>query len=456
MTSLKTFTPHAIGQGRRGATLMIFAIALPVLLGVVGLVIDSGLMMAAQRQTRTAADAAAMAATHDLMRGRSLTVATATATTFVQQYNGLTQATVTVRNPPTTGPYAGESRYVEVSVSNPVSTWFIQILGGERSRTVTGRAVAGYEPVASGPKIVALNPGARPGLSISGGGSLVVDGGVAINSEGGGVDENGQPVNNGNNGVAASVANNSTFRARTIQSVGGVNNPGNFRQFDSGVSGSPLRTKTVTHPDPYLNVPPPTTANGATATEWPAVNVTGNQTVTLYPGVYPSINIGSGDVTFMPGIYIIRGGTLRITDHRVRANGVMFYLTGNDYNVNTGLPDLNDQNRPPGTTNATFSSATINAGLNFSGYSDPNSPFNGLMFYQRRWNTQAFNIQGNSAAGNLAGAIYAKWASIKVAGQGTYDAQFVVGSFETTGNGTVTIRDAASLVATANLVFLVE
>src|SRR5690606_30730513 len=115
-----------------------------------------------------------------------------------------------------------------------------------------------------------------------------------------------------------------------------------------------------------------------------------------------------------------------------------------------------DRDRPPQPTSASFGSVTINAGLKFSGYNDTTSPFNGLMFYQRRWNTQAFNIQGNSASGNLAGAIYAKWASMKVAGLGTYDAQFVVGEFETTGTGAVTISESAAMAVRANQAFLVE
>lgn len=457
----------AARRNRRGVTLVMFAVTLPVLLGMVGLVVDAGLLAAGRRQARTAADAAALAATHDLMRGRSTATATTTATAFVREYNGLPQAAVTVTNPPASGPYAGQSRYVEVTVSNPVSTWFIQVLGGEGHRTVTARAVAGYEPVAAGPKIIALNPGARPGLSVSGGGSVIVGGGVAVNSEGGGVDENGQTVN-GNSGFAASVANNSTFQAMSIQTVGGVNTPANFKHLDTSLSGNSLDAGSVSFPDPFLEIPPPTTANGADPTEWPAVNVTGNAHVTLYPGVYPSISIGAGTATFSPGIYIIRGGALKITEQDVTANGAMFYITGSDYNVNTGLPDANDLDQPPPasslpldgvTVNAdltTFGSVTINAGLNFSGYNNLDSPFNGLMFYQRRWNTQAFNIQGNSSAGNLAGAIYAKWAPLKVAGQGTYDAQFVVGNFETSGTGTVTISEAASLVAQANQVFLVE
>ena len=70
-------------HNRSGSTLVIVAILLPVLLGMVGLVIDGGIIMAGQRQTRNAADAAAMAAAQDLLQGRSTTTAVATSRLIV-------------------------------------------------------------------------------------------------------------------------------------------------------------------------------------------------------------------------------------------------------------------------------------------------------------------------------------------------------------------------------------
>jgi Flp pilus assembly protein TadG len=53
---------HAVGRNYRyGEILIMFALLLPVLLGMTELVIDGGLMMAVQRQRQNPADAAAMA-----------------------------------------------------------------------------------------------------------------------------------------------------------------------------------------------------------------------------------------------------------------------------------------------------------------------------------------------------------------------------------------------------------
>ena len=62
---------RGLRHSRKGAILVWFALIFVVMLGMMGLVIDAGLLMAAQRQAQNAADAAALAAAHDLMLGRS-------------------------------------------------------------------------------------------------------------------------------------------------------------------------------------------------------------------------------------------------------------------------------------------------------------------------------------------------------------------------------------------------
>jgi Flp pilus assembly protein TadG len=442
---------------RRGAVLVITALLLPVLLGVTGLVIDVGLMLVLSRRTQNAADAAAMAAAVDLLQGRSATVARATAQAYVQTHNGLSTATVTTNIPPSRGPYAGNSRFVEVIVQSPLQTVLIQVLGVNRGQTVRRLAVAGMRPIGATPGVIALNPNARPGISLGGGSSLRVNGTIIVNSEGGGLDEWGSPIGNGNSGVAMSASNNATIQANDIQVVGGVNTPSNFLNYDPSNPNSPLHTRAMPVPDPFLYLPPPMVSNGANPTVYPAVSVSGSDSVTLGPGVYPSIKISSGTVVFQPGIYIIRGGDLQVTEEKVTANGVMFYLTGSDYNVSTGWPDIADLAKaPPADGNPSFGSVTINAGLKFWGLDNTSSPFNGMLFYQRRLNTNAFSLQGNSSAGNLSGTIYTKWAQMKISGQGNYGAQFVVNDVALSGNGTVNIDYGTTTLARSNQVALVE
>ena len=195
-------------EQRSGMTLWMFAILLPVLLGMVGLVIDGGLLMASHRQVQNAADSAALAAASDKHRGSTDTTALASANSFLAS-NGMTGITLALnagasnalnippQDPGNTGspsPYKGVANYVEAIVTRQVNTFFMPLLG-INSRQVTARAVAGFEPVGSGEGAIVLDPAATPGLAISGNNTqLVVNGTVVVNSQGGGLDQYGDPV----------------------------------------------------------------------------------------------------------------------------------------------------------------------------------------------------------------------------------------------------------------------
>src|SRR6478672_9004947 len=94
---------------RQGMVLIWCALMMTTLLGMVGLIIDAGMCMASQRQAQNAADAAALAAMMDKLMGKSDAQATATAVTFVKQYNKDHTPEVTldpiINFPPTTGAY---------------------------------------------------------------------------------------------------------------------------------------------------------------------------------------------------------------------------------------------------------------------------------------------------------------------------------------------------------------
>ena len=82
---------------------------------------------------------------------------------------------------------------------------------------------------------------------------------------------------------------------------------------------------------------------------------------------------------------------------------------------------------------------------------------NDVLFFQRRRNKSDFTIQGNAGTNvNLDGAVYAKWANLKLAGGGRYNAQFLVGSMAISGQANVTVLGTGSGVGLANEVFLVE
>lgn len=461
----------AICRPRSGKILVLFGLLLPVLLGMTGVVLDGGIILATHRQAQNAADAAALAAAMDKMRGKSNDVATATANTFVQQYNALANVTLTLNGgssnalnaPPSLGAYAGSAQYVEAIVSVPVPTTFIQMLGVNSSQTVVARAVAGYEAVSSGEGVAVLDPTAIPGLSVQGGGTLSVNGRVVINSQGAGLDQNNQPVNLGYNKYAATTGNGSLLNAQNIYVVGGVDTPANYLPYTAN-GPNPLHAAALPEPDPLTSLPTPIAGMSSfSTTSQGSVQLTGG-TTTLNPGIYSTIKItNSANVTFNPGIYVVASNStnaITITGSgTIRGNGVMFYNTGSDYTTSSP-PDASDgQTVPPSKIpgNPTFGDVTINGqDIQLTGLNDSSSPFNGMLFYQRRWNTNTVSIQGNGAANQLQGSMYARWAQFKVSGSGTYGAQFIAGSLAVTGGANITLNYAGKNLGKANQVYLVE
>jgi hypothetical protein len=482
---------------RPGKTLAIFVITLPVLLGMTGLVIDSGLLRSTQRTAQNAADAGALAAALDLYRGKSSTVAAATATTFIQTYNGLSGSTLTINIPPQSGPYTSNNNYCEAIVSVPYTTMFIQILGFTSSQAASARAVAGFEPISSGQGSIVLNPNVA-GITMNGNGSrLIVNGGITVNSLGGGVDQYGAavPFADGNNvygfRTQTSTQNPAPVVAVAIQVAGGIDTLDNFRAYDSTFSPNyydPNNTDRPVFanlqeqaPDPLATLATPSTSNGVVNTFWnylgngqwgtsttaQVVQIGNSDTVTFSPGIYQSIKITGGNVTFNPGIYVLGPVTgsqppngsppqgLTMNGGTVTGSGVMFYNTGSDYNAD-GTPDSSDGSTLGTDSNAVYGSVTFggNGSINLS---PPTSgTFNGILFYQRRWNNSTDSVGGNGTTVNLGGTIYNKWGNFTLAGQGQYNAEFIVGSLSISGGAAVTINASGKNLGKVNQVFLVE
>src|SRR5262249_52896867 len=140
----------------------------------------------------------------------------------------------------------------------------------------------------------------------------------------------------------------------------------------------------------------------------------------------------------------------------VQGNGVLFYNTGADYNPVAGNPDQYDGTYPGTDANANFGAVTISSpNVNLQPMTGTSGPFNGLLLYQRRWNTQPLNIQA-AAKLDLGGTIYGKWAPLNLSGQGQFNAQSIVGSVKATLGGDITIDYGGRQLGQADEVFLVE
>ena len=478
----------------QGAILVWFVLIMPLLLGMTGLVIDAGLLMSSSRHMQTSVDAAALAAARVLADGKSMGQANRAVTEFIQGHHGLSDAKIKVFMPPRDGAYAGEDGFVEVKAEIETSTFLIHLLpGGNKSSVASARAVAGGERQRTIDGIVALDRRARPGIRFTGNANFTVTGRIIVNSEGGGVDATGGNLTG--SGVAAFVSPFGLVKATEVHVVGGANRPDRFENYEPG-GMHPLVAGQLPVPDPFIRLPTPTTSNGVldiergspvATSETVELNnpndslsspnyietdpTSGEETMHLRPGIYSSINISGGRVRFEPGIYVLAASpdetySLNIRSGDVEARGVMFYNTTDAYDALTGQPDASDGEDLPTSNRSSYGNILLNAGLGFTGIdssthgyfgmSNAISEFDGMLIYQRRRHTPTVQIMGVAGDGEFVGAVYAKWAQLRMPAVGVFYSQLVVGNLFAPGHGDLTVKyEKLGAIATTGI-YLVE
>lgn len=281
-----------------GAILAPLAMLMPVLFGIVGLGIDLGSWYNAKRQVQAAADAAARAGALELVRENASSIAKQAAVEDAAAF-GFVQDDIQVSLPPQSGGYRGDESAVEVVIRHEPQSFFSKhVLKSEVM--VEGRAVG--KAVASDICVWALEK-EEPGFEIVGTADVQLDCGIQVNSK---------------HETAFGQVGSSCVIATSINVVGGV----------SGDCVTPLpMTGVAAAADPLKDLDPPDQAqSGCThANEVKIVNST-----TLSPGVYcGGIRIsGNADVTFEPGLYVLKSGTFKAAGQASLAgSGITFFLT---------------------------------------------------------------------------------------------------------------------------------
>jgi Flp pilus assembly protein TadG len=166
-----------------GQQMILIALALPVLLGFIGLGVDLGLVYSRYRHAQNAADSAASAAVVILYQSK-LQAAQDEAMKFAQA-NGFDAAHVTV-NYPWRGPYANDPRrtqFVQVQITDEVKPIFSGFIR-HAPFNLTVVATAGYKGAPLDASFIVLQP---HGTSVTGNGQKafikVNDGTSYINSD---------------------------------------------------------------------------------------------------------------------------------------------------------------------------------------------------------------------------------------------------------------------------------
>ncbi|WP_316233329.1 TadE/TadG family type IV pilus assembly protein [Bradyrhizobium sp. SZCCHNPS2010] len=301
-------------RSRQGSVAIQMGLVAAVLIGMAALAVDIGFAIYKHRQMQSAADAAAFGAATALATGhpadfRTEAYALAAAVGYV---NGVDGVVITVNHPPVSPPasaaHAADPAAVQVIITQPQTLTLVGLFGSDLfTLGVSAVALQGSSCV------LALSRSANKAVSASGG--AIVDltkCGLAVYS----TSDSSIDVSGGGTRInAQTVSTAGDYRT----SGGGSINP----------VQPPINTNATNLPtDPYSGhtVPTPGTCLKTN------YKLTGADSDTLIPGTYCGgiSDKSSGELTLMPGVYIINGGDLTLGRGATLngKNGVSIVLTG--------------------------------------------------------------------------------------------------------------------------------
>ncbi|HMG86102.1 MAG TPA: pilus assembly protein TadG-related protein [Terracidiphilus sp.] len=416
-----------------GQTLVLVALCMTLLLAFMGLAIDVGLLFRARRNAQTAADAAAIAAALDYKYNSSATSAR-TAGKAASSANGVTDgtggATVSINIPPSVGPFAGESGFIEAIVVDPSPTIFMNMLTHKSSLNVGARAVAG-----TGSTDGCIWTLAKSGTDVSLTGSGAI---TATNCD--------IYDDSSNTSTALTLTGSGSITAQEIGIVGG------YKETGSGsISPTPV-TGIAPAADPLAGLTAPPIPTG-TCTSCDK-SFSGSSNNTLSPGTYHSIsNTGSGTLTLTAGNYIINGdlkntgsgglilgagnytigGDFTTTGSGALTIGSGLYIVGGDLSL-TGSGSLTGGS----ITFYTEGSTTVTGSGNMNLTAPTSGTYNGVLFFQSRTDSSAFKLTG-SGGDKIQGILYAPDSPLTLTGSGSMNVSLdmITDSMTVTGSGSI-------------------
>jgi hypothetical protein len=406
-----------------GQALILIAAALGGLLLGIGLALDTGQIFVARRAAQTAADAGAWAGAAVLYAGGSAALARTAATDDATRngYTAGTYITVTTSSPPTSGTYAADPGYIEVTITEQVLTRFL--FGASAGRTaVTVRAVAGLARSGTGQAVIVLRP--------TGSNTFAVANNTRFTITGGGTNTN--TSNNNSVQVGSGAMLTATFHRVT----------GNVGAADAGrMSPAPV-TGVVAAVDPFLALAGPTTTG---VPVYAGQSIT-NATVTLNPGVYTGlITVGNNGIARLnSGNYIFRAGFTATGNGSVvlaGAGGVLLY------NANASYPAAGGS-----CGNLSLAgSGTLTLSASKTG------SYAGMLVFQGRTCTNAAAVTVRTGT-SLGGTLYVPAATLTItaANSITIASQIVSYELAISGANTLTMTFTGSSVAGTRVPSLVE
>jgi hypothetical protein len=273
---------RVFGRDQSGNIMMLFAFSAPVALGIAALGTEGGELYFKKAAIQAAADQAAVSAVNSFnSSATAYTIEGKAVAASMGFVDGQNNVTVTVNNPPASGPLVGKLGSVEVLISLTQAPMLSRLFH-PGNFIIDGRAVATY----GGPGcVLALDPTVKSAL-LAGGSTIVNMPKCNI-------------VSDSNASASLTVSGSASVTVNAAIAVGGIN-------ATSGLVDNMNISGAATVPNPYAALSVPAKSSwGSTQSD------SGAPTVTLNPGDYSSgLHVTANQVvTLNPGVYYIDGGT---------------------------------------------------------------------------------------------------------------------------------------------------
>ena len=401
----------ALRDREQGQTLALIVLSLAVLMGIVALAVDVGSIVVTKQREQSAADAAVLAAIGVIYDGGSTSAAVAEAHTYASD-NGYATG-VTVNIPPTQGDYVGDTNAVEVVIEGEVSPIFGGALGLGPWH-LSARAVGSVVGKPYGYGVITLHPTNCQSLTVGSGSSIdVTGGGIYVNST----------CTSGH--MAMQAGSSAILTADEVKVAGDVELSGS-----AVITPSP-DTRSLPIPDPWADLVPPSPNLALMSDQTPAdCRVKG--ATTFQPGLYNCAPLqieADGDVTFLDGDYVFRGGIEFKPKGKVTFGRGVYYIMGGGFRMASNAIAVNTDGM------LIYNSCDGSCGGDdwfqmASGSSLDAEPYGGaygnLLVWQDKANTQQVDFNSNSTVRTGAGTgVYAPKATIEYDCGSTVPLQFV-------------------------------
>ena len=312
---LRALLDRRTPRGRRGGVAIIFALVLPAMIGFLGLVIDVGMAYAEKNMLQSSAEAAALASAQHI-GGTNHGVALATARDYAGK-NRPRIANLVAASEVEFGHWdgrvftsGGAANAIRVTASrtrakgNSVRTYFAGLFGLS-AWDLSASAVAMVDPVC----ILLLHP--------THGDAFDVDPGAQIDAPGCGVH-----INSDDHG-ALELGSNSYVNLQSLRVVGGVD-----KSSSAIVRPTPM-TGAARMADPLAGLAPPVNNACGGAKIIRNTTTTINATFAFCNGLV----IENANVTFAPGIYVIKGEFTLKSGAAITGNDVLIYMEGKGHDL---------------------------------------------------------------------------------------------------------------------------